>query len=216
MRGGPLAPGGILRARRVKSLCYRTGVVLVILGLVWGISQISGQPGQLVRDGVDYLLTRSYDFSELAAKAGDYLGVGPGLDVKVMGPLDRDVPVLPALPVTGQLVRGFGWQQDQDGWPRFSQGIELQVAGNALVRAVLPGRVARAGADRALGKLVIIEHSDQVFSLYGRLGEVGVRTGQDVVQGQMIGTTQGTYFHFELREGDHLVDPILRLQQQPE
>lgn len=214
MRWGGISPGGSGLRNRARSLGWRALVALVVLGLVWGLWKAGGLPARLTREAVDYLLTKNYDLSAAATALADYLS-RPGLDVKVMGPLDeeRSMLSLPDLPVSGSLARGFGWQQDQFGWPHFYQGIELRVKKGTPVRAVLPGKVARVMEDRALGRVVVIEHAQDAASLYGRLGEVGVKAGQEVVQGQMIGTVEGDYFHFELRRGDRLVDPIEELQE---
>ncbi len=208
-----IPPRGRWLLRWAKSLGYRSLAALVVLGLVWGVWQAGGYPARLLRECLDYLFTKNYDLRAVATGLAEYLSK-PGLDVKVMGPLDEEgkAASLPALPVTGSLARGFGWQRDQVGWPRFYQGIELKVERGAPVKAVLSGRVTRVMEDKALGKVVVIEHPGDLASLYGRLGEVGVKAGQDVVQGEMIGTVAGDYFHFELRRGDRLVDPILELQ----
>jgi len=210
-----MTPSGVYLMRRARNLGYRALIALVVLGLVWWLSRVGGLPERLTQEGINYLLTKHYDFSSVITRVADYLGGKPGLDVKVMGPVEDEKSAshkLPDLPVTGQLARGFGWQRDQNGWPRFYQGIELRVNEGTPVRAVLPGKVVRVVSDRALGKVVVIEHPQQVASLYGRLGDVGVKAGEDVVQGQMIGTVAGNYFHFELRRGDRLVDPIQELQ----
>ncbi|MGB9793108.1 MAG: peptidoglycan DD-metalloendopeptidase family protein [Thermacetogeniaceae bacterium] len=213
MRWVGIPPKSSWLLRWAKSLAYRALAALVVLGLVWGIWQAGGQPARLLGKALDYLLTKNYDLKAVATDFAEYLSK-PGLDVKVMGPLEKSEKTasLPDLPVTGSLARGFGWQQDNVGWPRFYQGIELKVKRGAPVKAVLSGRVTRVMEDKALGKVVVIEHSQELGSLYGRLGEVGVKAGQEVVQGQMIGTVEGEYFHFELRRGDRLVDPILELQ----
>ena len=95
------------------------------------------------------------------------------------------------LPVNGKLARGFGWQKGSDGWPRFSDGVELQVDKGAPVRAVLPGQVSRVFSDPTLGTVVVVDHSDQLATLYGRLDAVGVQSGQQVDQGQVLGTVAG-------------------------
>lgn len=214
MRWGGISPGDSGLRRWAKSFGYRALIALVVLGLVWGLWQAGGHSARFMREAVDYLLAKNYDLTAVATGVADYLG-RPGLDVKVMGPLDEEGSrsSLPDLPVSGSLARGFGWQQDQFGWPHFYQGIELKVKKGTPVRAVLPGKVTRVMEDRALGRVVVIEHAQDAASLYGRLGDIGVKAGQEVVQGQMIGTVEGDYFHFELRRGDRLVDPIQELQE---
>lgn len=207
---------------KVKGFCFRLAVAVAIFCLIIGITGSSGVPGRLAREVVDYLLTEHYALSVYGTKIleGFYsarealLPAGKrGIDVEVAAPLGERFPLLPDLPVSGKLVKGFGWQQDSSGWPRFSEGIELSVQEGALVRAALPGQVDLVAADKSLGKIIVIEHGEGSSTLYGRLGETGVEQGQKVAQGQVIGTVAGTIFHFELREGDYLVDPLARLER---
>lgn len=213
------APRRVLLVWKAKSFFKRTVVALVIFGLFWIGVQRGGALGQVLQDGINYFLTKDYDLHLPWDWISALVTSKRGLDVKVTGPLQgdesTDLSHFPDLPVAGRFVRGFGWQQGREGWPRFHEGIELEVQKGALVRAVLPGRVDHVEEDHVLGKVIIIKHQGQRASLYGRLGEIGVRVGQDVVQGQAIGTVRDTFFHFELRDGDCLVDPLLWLQQSP-
>lgn len=210
-------------ARGVRGFCFRLAAAVILFGLVVGFSGSGGGPGRLVREAVHYMLTRHYDLTGYGARIGEIIrsvreAVAPagkqGLEVEVTAPPQKSACLLPDLPVSGRLVRDFGWQQDSGGWPRFSEGIELSVREGIQVRAVLSGKVSRVAEDKSLGKIIVIDHEQSCSTLYGMLGGVGVRQGQDVAQGQVIGTVSGTLFHFELREGDSLVDPLARLQQQ--
>lgn len=210
-------------SRRLRGFSFRLAAAVALFVLILGISGFGGKPGRFVREAVNYALTRHYDPAGYGAQIGRVLqGIREaavpegkqGLEVEVTAPPEGDTCSLPGLPVSGRLVRGFGWQEDDGGWPRFSEGIELAVQEGALVRAAMSGKVSRVAEDRSLGKIVVIEHGRAGSTLYGRLGEVGVKEGQDVAQGQVIGTVSGTLFHFELREGKGLVDPLSRLQQQ--
>lgn len=203
-------------SRRIKGFCWRLAVALLIFVMIFGISALGGASGQTVRSCVNYLLTENYDLSGFKKTLFQWAPDLPTLGIKPKRNLDVEVSTpgkLPDLPVSGKLVRGFGWQKDESNWPCFYDNIELAVAKGALVRAVLPGKVVRVGTDKNLGKFVVIEHNHDCATLYGGLGEIGVKPGQDVVQGQVIGTTADTLFYFQLREGDRLVDPISRLQQ---
>lgn len=202
--------------RWLRSLLTRSLLALFLLLLAWTAVRWGGAPGRAAREGIARLLQEEYPVGEVWTRVGDYLGSGSGLDVRVMGPATEEnlsEKNLPDLPVTGELARGFGWQRDSRGWPRFYQGIELKVQPGSPVRSVLAGRVSRVAEDRSLGRVVIIQHEGNLASLYGRLGEVGVRQDQEVAQGQLLGRVSGSYFHFELKDGDLLVDPVQHLQQ---
>lgn len=203
--------------RRIKGFCCRLAVALIIFVAVLGVSGLGGSAGQTTRHGVNYLLTKDYDLGRYKKKIEEVIKQVPDLTaLNKKRPLDVEVNApgkLPDLPVSGKLVRGFGWQNDANNWPRYHGGIELSVAKGALVRAVLPGKIVLVETDKTLGKIVVIEHDHDCATLYGRLGDVGVKPVQEVAQGQVIGSTADTLFHFQLREGERLVDPISRLQQ---
>lgn len=220
MRGERLARRYLFSVRGSGSLLYRLLAAVAVFGLAWLLALSGGPLGQLARDGIAYVSGVNYDlqkidFSPVIERVSILLGVRRGLDVQVDKPIPRgsDAVRQPDLPATGKLVRGFGWQKDRDGWPRFSNGVELDVARGAPVRAVLPGKVSRVFQDPSLGTVVVVEHEDQTASLYGRLDAVGAQQDQQVAQGQVLATVAGAYLHFEMRDGDQLVDPVQRLQQ---
>ena len=76
----------------------------------------------------------------------------------------------------------------------------------AGVRAIAPGRVVFAGSDYP-GRVVIIQHDTELFSMYGHLDySLAIADGEDVALGQLLGTvlfrTDGrapSHLHFEIR-----------------
>ena len=92
-------------------------------------------------------------------------------------------------------------------------GIELTATPGDPVYAVHGGEIAFAGPFEGLGTLIIIDHGDQAFSLYGYLGALAVHTGVQVDEGTLIGSkglsptgSEATYF--ELRVDGRPVDPL--------
>ncbi|WP_176757463.1 M23 family metallopeptidase [Salimicrobium halophilum] len=100
---------------------------------------------------------------------------------------------------------------------RQSEGIQLASAsGNSFeVTAAMSGTVTEVREDPMLGTVVEVNHSSDVSSLYGSLEEVSVRPGEDVEQGDMIGTAgesemgegKGPRVHFEIRDQELALDP---------
>ena len=219
-KGETAAKRYVFMLHRARDLTWRLLAALAIFVLAWLLPLAGGTVGQAARNGVGYVLhanydVRSFNYSPVIDQVSALLGIKRGLDVKVDKPIPQgsvDVQQ-PGLPVDGTLARGFGWQEGSDGWPCFSDGVELAVASGAPVRAVLPGKVNRVFQDPNLGTVVVVDHSDQLATLYGRLDTVGVQSGQQVDQGQVLGTVAGTFLHFEMRDGDQLVDPVQHLQQ---
>lgn len=113
-------------------------------------------------------------------------------------------------PVHGKVLAGYGG----GAGARHNDGINIAAPKGAPVRAVEGGIVAYAGNElRGYGNLVLIKHPDGFISAYAHCEELLVRRGDKVAPGQVIakvGATGGVsepQLHFELRRGEHAVDP---------
>jgi septal ring factor EnvC (AmiA/AmiB activator) len=121
-------------------------------------------------------------------------------------------------PADGRVVATFGRQRSS----RFNtvvirNGIDIAARANAPVLAVHEGYVAFADAFSGFGNLVIVDHGNQAFSLYGNLADVSVTAGANVTRGQSVGSIGtampetpevGPALYFELRIDGRPVDPV--------
>lgn len=76
----------------------------------------------------------------------------------------------------------------------------------ASVRSADDGRVIVAETRAAYGKLVIVDHGDRIFTVYGGLGEFDVAPGDVVSRGARIGSAGERGIRFEVREGSQKLD----------
>jgi Membrane-bound metallopeptidase len=83
------------------------------------------------------------------------------------------------LPVSGKLLRGYGWSTDGlDDMERFHPGIDIAAAPGSPVKAVLPGKVAKIGEDEGLKSFILLDHGEGTYTLYAGLGNIkGFRRG---------------------------------------
>lgn len=119
-------------------------------------------------------------------------------------------------PATGPLRHRFGQNAASAG--SSPNGIEITTVPGTPVKAVHEGAVAFADTFAGYGKLVIIDHGGQAFSLYGHLLDISVARGARVSHGDPIGTAgfallgvAGLYF--ELRVDGQPVDPLQWLRK---
>jgi septal ring factor EnvC (AmiA/AmiB activator) len=122
-------------------------------------------------------------------------------------------------PVEGRVRAGFGRRKH----PRFDtytvhNGIEIEAAPEAEVRAVHEGRVVFADRFRGYGLMVVVDHGAKHHSLYAHLAEVAVAPGQDVAAGTILGTAdpgggEGPGVYFEMRYQGRPEDPLDWLRQ---
>lgn len=90
-------------------------------------------------------------------------------------------------------------------WDPGNRGIDYATAPGTPVKAAAAGVVTFAG--QVGGALhVVVLHADGIRTSYSFLATVGVRRGDQVVQGQPLGTS-GPTLHFGARVGDSYIDP---------
>jgi murein DD-endopeptidase MepM/ murein hydrolase activator NlpD len=113
-------------------------------------------------------------------------------------------------PVSGTLNSRFGPR-----WGSFHSGIDIGAAAGTSVAAAASGKVVLASySNYGYGNYVIIRHADGSETLYAHLSRIYVALGQQVGQGETIGTVgctgwcTGPHLHFEVRIGGVAVDPL--------
>lgn len=118
-------------------------------------------------------------------------------------------------PAKGTVVKNFGETKGS-----VSRGLELKVGEEIRVRASAPGKVIYAGNGIAgYGNLVIIQHADKWFTVYGYNSKIEVEAGKFVSQGDVVAISGSApdgrkgILHFEMRDGHDPVDPLKYLKK---
>jgi septal ring factor EnvC (AmiA/AmiB activator) len=119
-------------------------------------------------------------------------------------------------PVEGALRQRFGASLQGRAAP--SNGIDIAANEGAAVTAVHDGTVVFADTFIGFGRLVIVDHGAQAFSLYGNLQDMAVQKGARVKRGGAIGSVGvaangAAGLYFELRVDGRPVDPVQWLRK---
>ena len=150
---------------------------------------------------------------------------------KLLAALESRRQSAPAVPYTGEFAKGRGaldWPVrgkivttfGPETHPRFgtttlNNGVDIAAPSGTPVQAVGRGRVDFTNDDfGSFGQVVVLNHGDGFYTLYGHLSEILVTNGQEVQAGQAIGrvgesgtSLKGTVLHFEVRKGANALDP---------
>lgn len=117
-------------------------------------------------------------------------------------------------PLEGEVASEFGWRVHPVlGNRHHHDGIDLDVPEGTTVRATAGGEVFFYGEQPGYGNVLIIEHVNGFYSLYGHLADSFVFAGQYVEMGQAVaqsgntGISSGPHLHFELRNREYPIDP---------
>lgn len=134
-------------------------------------------------------------------------GMAPALDIRsVQGALEW--------PVQGKVFERFGRQRN----PKFAtftinNGLKIEAFANTPVRAVFTGTVLFSQWFKGYGNLIILDHGNRVFSLYGNVKASTVTVGDRIATGQPIAgvgeseETSSGHLYFEIRQDNRPEDP---------
>jgi septal ring factor EnvC (AmiA/AmiB activator) len=121
-------------------------------------------------------------------------------------------------PADGVLSARFGPRAPGTAGPPVRNGIELSLPEGHTVHAVHEGTVAFADLFSGYGILVIVDHGDSIYSLYGHLGGATVHKGDHVSAATPVGVagrnpSGNPSLYFELRVDGKPVDPLQWLKR---
>jgi septal ring factor EnvC (AmiA/AmiB activator) len=111
-------------------------------------------------------------------------------------------------PVHGKVTAGFGPILD----PRYHtrvphNGVDIETAPKAEVRAVFPGKVLFAAPFEGYGTTVVVHHAGRVLTLYAGLSSCQVNQEDMVTLGQVVGSASDKLY-FEIRVENRPENPL--------
>lgn len=103
-----------------------------------------------------------------------------------------------------------------------NSGIDFVSEKQFEVLSVLDGTISNIKEDELLGRIIEINHNNEYVSIYQSLGEIKIKKGDVVSQGQVLGLSGtnkldkelGNHLHFEFYASGQIVDPMLYLNKE--
>lgn len=201
----------------------KLAVATVIFITVYCIHISETTLGRTVDEAIHYTLFVQTDFNYLIEQAISH--APPSIDLSVLKKVQMVVsrPADPLLymskPVSGKIVSPFGWRvHPVSKQEMMHEGIDIESILGTNIRATAAGQVKTINESAQYGKMIIIEHNQEVETVYGHLGEINVNPGDMISQGQVIGKvgktgmTNGAILYFEMREKGTAINPETRLK----
>jgi murein hydrolase activator len=123
-------------------------------------------------------------------------------------------------PADGRVVAAFGARvHPRFGTRTFRNGVDIESVEGKDVAAVYAGHVIYTGWFKGYGNLIILDHDNEYYTLYAHIADIQVKEGDDVQQGQRIGTVgetgslEGPRLYFEVRHQGKPQNPEQWLRQ---
>ena len=99
------------------------------------------------------------------------------------------------------------------GVNRFHNGVDMAAPGGSPILAAYNGTVVAAAYNSSMGNYIMIDHGDNLFTIYMHASALYVSKGAEVVKGQKIaavgttGRSTGNHLHFSVRLNGNYVSP---------
>jgi septal ring factor EnvC (AmiA/AmiB activator) len=123
-------------------------------------------------------------------------------------------------PVRGVVIAPFGkFKHPEFATEIVRKGIDIDAATGEPIRAVEKGRVVYADRFSGYGKMMIVDHGQRYYTIYGHLGEILKKNGDEVHRGEVLGrvgdaeTPGGPTVYFEMRKDSRSIDPLAWLRK---
>jgi murein DD-endopeptidase MepM/ murein hydrolase activator NlpD len=135
---------------------------------------------------------------------------------RFMGRAGRVLSALPfQWPVRGAINSEFGRRESPwaAGSAEFHSGLDIAAKHGTRVIAPAAGTVVFAGRQADYGVTLVIDHGNDLQTLYGHLSRTAVAVGQKVERGQVVASTgntgrsSGPHLHYEIQVKGQAVNP---------
>jgi murein DD-endopeptidase MepM/ murein hydrolase activator NlpD len=166
---------------------------------------------------LDHVPGRVSPRDELERLAESVLEQGDNLRAldRLMARAGKALAALPSRwPVRGAVNSEFGMRLSP--WTNARElhsGLDIRAERGTRVNAPAAGTVTFAGAQQEYGITVILDHGNDIRSVYGHLSQIAVKQGARVERGALIGLTgntgrsSGPHLHYEILVKGQSVNP---------
>ena len=118
-------------------------------------------------------------------------------------------------PVKGRVSAPFGkFKHPEFAAEIVRKGIDIDARLGDAIRAVERGRVVYASHFSGYGNMMIVDHGERYYTIYGHLAEMLKKNGEEVRRGEILGRVgdsdswSGAKLYFEMRKAGRSVDPM--------
>ena len=108
----------------------------------------------------------------------------------------------------------YGWRTHPIlGVQQFHNGIDLASPAGSPIVCAYDGEVVASSYSPTMGNYVMVNHGDDLYTIYMHASAVYVSTGEKVIRGEKIaavgstGRSTGNHLHFSVRENGDYVSP---------
>jgi murein DD-endopeptidase MepM/ murein hydrolase activator NlpD len=137
------------------------------------------------------------------------------LILKKQGLWETTPSIVPLALRNPRISSGFGWRKNPFTDKReFHAGIDIVGPKGTKIIAPACGVVITKGYDRWLGNYLVLQHTEEIKTIYGHLNKIPVNKGDRVKRGDLLGFIGNTgmstsrHLHYGVIVNNRAVDPM--------
>lgn len=127
----------------------------------------------------------------------------------------QNIPTMfPLGKAKGRISSEFGYRNHPTyKFRKFHYGIDIAAPAGTSIYATAGGKVIQAGWTNGYGNYIVIEHAKGYKTAYAHLSRIGVKKGQQLKKGALIGkvgktgVATGNHLHYEVIKNGKKVNP---------
>lgn len=173
---------------------------------------VTKQQGVAGKKEITYLLTSANGTQTSKVALEENVLQEPIKHIEVVG--TKVIPSRGSGNFTWPTVGGYISSNMGKRWDGQHRGIDIARPSNYNILAADNGVVTAAGFSGSYGNRIVINHNNGYTTLYGHLSSIGVKVGQVVEKGSIVGimgttgNSTGIHLHFELEKNGVLLNPL--------
>lgn len=180
----------------------------LLFAAIWGLFQFQHPWALKSQNWIAKSLTEDYEFAQAAIWYENLFDGAPSFiptfkKNKAAEEVDAQINRDFFKPVDGTIHSDYSIQ---------TSGMELKTDLNAEVTSIDTGRVIFVGDRQATGLTVIVQHTQQLQSIYGMLADATVEINDWVTGGREIGIVsrvgKNGHMYFAVKQAEHYINPV--------
>ena len=204
-----------------KFINQKSALILILVFIMFSCTSIKSGKYIFVKNYTDFKqIAKNIDYSinELKSINPSYnsahaswvfVPMKPGFLEKYDGIKFDGIDLLWPVPASNVISSEFG-----ERWGKSHEGIDIPAKTGTVILAAEGGKVIFSGNSlKSYGKMIIIKHKEEFFTVYAHANRLHVSKGDTVSRGQVIanvgttGRSTGPHLHFELRKNTKALNP---------
>lgn len=184
-----------------ESLKSRVAVCATVLVVLCAIRFTPDDVLIKTKSAIKLILTQNTDIKAEAEKIKNIFVQDN--EIEAMNPVAEFANPVPG----GEVSVSFGAQDAADSG--FHYGVDIKVPDGTNILSASSGKVTEIATNEEYGSYIVIEHNEEISTLYARLGTILPDVGEEIKAGQAIARANNddNTIHFEIRRGDTYLNP---------